>query len=617
MTRKTSLFPLALILLCFPAFSHAQLWSGILAPSRAIDWSRAGVEGGIPNRTTVCSALSSGASASQINSAINACPAGQVVFLNAGTYNLSGMIDFNNNSDVTLRGAGADKTFLVFSAGGSCRGLSADICVDNGDTNYSGGPSNTASWTGGYGKGTTSITLSSTANLSVGNALVLDQLNDSSDTGNVWVCAATNVCSNDGPGGAARNNRDQQQLVTVTGISGNTVTISPGLYMPNWRGSQSPGAWWATSVVKNDGVEDLSITNASGANGVVMFNALNCWVKGIRSLSSSRNHVWLYVSAHITITGSYFHGTQSSASQSYGVETFGSSDNLIENNIFQAITAPMMGNGSESGTVWGYNFSINDLYTVSSNWMQPASYLHAAGTDNVLFEGNEDSGLIADQVHGTHNFITAFRNQLIGWESGKNNQTVAVQLYTGARYFNIVGNVLGKSGYHNNYQDVTPSGTNGNTSIFTLGWSGNGGATDGCCVNDSLVVNSLMRWGNYDVVNNAIRFLTSEVPSGLGQFASLLPSSQVLTASFYNSSKPSWWSSMPWPAIGPDVSGGNVANVGGHAYMNPAMACYTNVMGGPSNGSGSALSFNANSCYGSGSTSQAPAPPTGLSATVQ
>lgn len=36
---------------------------------------------------------------------------------------------------------------------------------------------------------------------------------------------------------------------------------------------------------------------------------------------------------------------------------------------------------------------------------------------------------------------------------------------------------------------------------------------------------------------------------------------------------------------------------GGNANMNPAMARYTNIMGGPSDGSGGILNFNASSCY--------------------
>src|SRR6266571_1321872 len=104
------------LVLCLSTPAHAQLWSGILDPSRAVDWSQAGIPGGIPNRTTICATLNPGATYTQINTAIAACPSGQVVFLNAGTYNLSGSISIAK-STVTLRGAGPDQTKLVFSSG--------------------------------------------------------------------------------------------------------------------------------------------------------------------------------------------------------------------------------------------------------------------------------------------------------------------------------------------------------------------------------------------------------------------------------------------------------------------------------------------------------------------
>src|SRR5690242_6118248 len=116
---------LALVLMA-PILAQAQQWSGIIDPARAIDWSKAGVRGGIPNRSTTCTTLNPGATASQINSAIASCPSGQVVYLNAGTYGgLSGII-FNGKSGVTLRGAGADKTFLVFTSGIGCHSLATD-----------------------------------------------------------------------------------------------------------------------------------------------------------------------------------------------------------------------------------------------------------------------------------------------------------------------------------------------------------------------------------------------------------------------------------------------------------------------------------------------------------
>jgi hypothetical protein len=87
---------------------------------------------------------------------------------------------------------------------------------------------------------------------------------------------------------------------------------------------------------------------------------------------------------------------------------------------------------------------------------------------------------------------------------------------------------------------------------------------------------------------------------------------QTLSASFYLSSKPAWFGNVPWPAIGPDVTGG--IGPGGHAYAIPAEVCYEKVMGG-TDGTGSPLTFNADKCYASVS-SGAPNPPTGLKAIV-
>jgi hypothetical protein len=122
----------------------------------------------------------------------------------------------------------------------------------------------------------------------------------------------------------------------------------------------------------------------------------------------------------------------------------------------------------------------------------------------------------------------------------------------------------------------------------------------------------------------------------------------VFPPSFYLSGPPSWWStSIPFPAIGPDVNGGNLgicsgtlntaghysgvaaltssqcspgpaltaSQWGGHVNAIPALACYLNVMNGPPDGSGKALTFSAASCYGSGGGG-APQAPTGLTAVV-
>ena len=631
-----------LLLPLLPAVAGAQLWSGIIDPSRAVDWSHAGAT--ITNRTQTCSTptLSAGSGSTiagnngkSITAAIAACPSGLVVMLPAGTWYING-IDFAGHNNVTLRGAGPDQTFLIALAGVNCGGMGGNICAWDNVGNWSGGAVASANWTTGYTQGATSITLNgvnggSRLPLQVGTLLVLDQLDDATDNGTVYECQTQNICGNDIPGGAGRAGRGEEQLVQVTSVSGSgtgpfTVGISPGLYMPNWRSSQSPGAWWAGSQPATGmGIENLSLDNtASSADaGIYFFNCYNCWVKNVRSLNGNRNHVWVYQSAHVTIRDSYFYGTQNAASESYGVEQYMASDDLIENNIFQKITAGTLAQSTE-GSVQGYNYSVYDYYSVVADWMMGAHWLHAEGTDMMLWEGDEGPGFIADNVHGTHHFGTLFRNQYTGWETGKLQQTIPVDLYTHSRYFNVLGNVLGTPGYHTNYSDcygsspcITTSDGKGDVSIYTLGWCGNEATgtrnNDGCAsamVSDSITASTLMRWGNYDTVNKAARWVSSEVPSGLSLYANAVPSGQSLPPSLYQSAKPSWWGTMPWPAAGPDVTGGSDPT--GHVYANPAQACYTTTMGGTAAGTGSALSFNANNCYGGNLI----APPTNLKNTV-
>src|SRR5215510_1809162 len=231
---------LAVLVLGQPVLASAQtIVESLAAAQRTIDWSRAGVTGGIPNRPTICATLGPGTSPAAINSAIAACSNG-VVLLSAGTYTLSSGITFRGASNVTLRGAGPDVTIVRFTGADNCGGLSADVCMSGPSSTWSGNvpAGSIRNWTAGYEKGTTSLTLDSAAGLSVGQVVILDQLDDAADTGGVFVCGSLS-CSQEG-GPAGRTGRAQQQYVQVTAVSGNQVTISPGLYMVNWRSSQQP-----------------------------------------------------------------------------------------------------------------------------------------------------------------------------------------------------------------------------------------------------------------------------------------------------------------------------------------------------------------------------------------
>ncbi len=104
--------------------TQSSPWAGIIAPSRAIDWSQAGVVGGIPNRTTICATLNPGATNAQVQAAAQSCPAGGVVSLSAGSYSMAGL-DLTGVNNVTVRGAGGDQTTIVLTGTSGCN-LSTD-----------------------------------------------------------------------------------------------------------------------------------------------------------------------------------------------------------------------------------------------------------------------------------------------------------------------------------------------------------------------------------------------------------------------------------------------------------------------------------------------------------
>jgi hypothetical protein len=729
--KNKLLLVFSILVSSLPASLNAQAWSSILASNRALNWSGAGVIGGIPSGswpnctssqagTTVPIAAYTG-SGSTINTAAAHCaaanPNGSVLQLAAGTFNLNSGIDLSGLSHIAVRGQGANQTIMIFSGGASCGGHGAFVCVSSVTSapQYEG---NVCNWTAGYSAGTTSISITncgsttpavgSLSNLRIGGIIILDEADPISDTGTIWHCVDS-TCANEGDGGIVRTDgpcptaygttacdRSHIQVFQITNCtntggvctSGTNITISPGLYEP-YNSANLPQAWFPTtsSISTYAGVEDFSVSpistcDSTGANqgtgsspcniaiyDFTMASSLNCWIKGVEALWASRALVNMAWESHGTLEDSYLYGSIFHLSGSYGVESIVADDSLIQNNILQQLTdsAPTL---NAVGTALGYNFGMDMTYgDTGTRWFQASFYLHAGSDSYNLWEGNIGTGFNADAVHGTHHFHTFFRNFLSGWQlacgqpqsQACTQQTVPVNINSGSRYFSFVGNVLGTPGYHNSYQCLALSAANCSTvvtSIYALGYTGEvAGSASGAGLSfcttpactamgnyDPETVNYTMRWGNYDVVNGSAQWNSSEVPSTIASYSNSVPASHTLPNSFYlpSTSAPSWWGALPWPGIGPDITGGNIGQCSGGAYAlvatisgkctggsfspsalaghvntSPAMNCALNVMGMPPDGSGGPLSFNAASCYGSAPPPPRVLPPTSVTLVTQ
>jgi hypothetical protein len=219
-----------------------------------------------------------------------------------------------------------------------------------------------------------------------------------------------------------------------------------------------------------------------------------------------------------------------------------------------------------------------------------------------------------------------FRNRSDGTGLNKTNYRFPLGLYAHQRYHNLIGNVFGSPAYHTGYNcDDTKELNNDEGFIYDLGgWNACGSASP----RDTVTRTSLVRWGNWDAVtykasgsSRGTRWCTgsgtgsagadayntactaAETASADPTFPGLASPSTTLPASLYLAAKPSWWGAVAWPPIGPDVTGGNVANTGGHANKIPAQLCYETTA---KDANGSLTAFDANVCY---TNANAPAPP--------
>lgn len=542
----------------------------IIPSDRMVTWQgNVGVLGDIPARTTIYATLDpSGADdTSAIQTAITNCPTGQVVKLNAGTFNISSELKFGyRGAGKVLRGSGMGVTIIKGSSS-----VSGSAIINTQPTNqYGSGFTWDLSWpepkaltSSGLTKGSTTVTTSvehgyTQADVNLGLYVQVDQLWDDtadppiSPIGSGGMCGTS--CGRGCSGTDETNCRPFGQIARVIGIpTTTTLTLEIPLYY-DYDINKSPqiafvgkgpdGGNVNGNVVDGFGIEDLTLDNtlSKKQDVISLTNTVNSWVFRVEMIGQNRDYINMWRAYRNTIRECKMHGMNASNQPGVGYTiqiSPGGSANLFENNIIYDAFAMLVSNGTTSGNVFAYNYYGKP----QKGFMVPGSiYFHGAHNMMNLFEGNQfETKVTSDYVWGTSSHNTFFRNQIKNLPTadgyGTNNNFV-VELMNGQQYFNLVGNVLGSVGRESIYQMLYNDSWNlQNVTIYTLGHASTGVATPG----DPAVVTTLYRHGNWDSVNNSTLWDESNADHSI-------------PASLYLSSKPAFFGSYAWPSVGPDLS---------------------------------------------------------------
>jgi len=468
-------------------------------------------------------------SVATLNAQISNCTPGQVVQLQAGSYTLNSEILIAKG--VTVRGAGAGNTILTCTASWHCVQM-GNFPPAPSAINISDSPL----------KDATTISLVSTGGLAVNDYIVVDQLNDGVEEVNTNTTDSSEECR------AGANTRCLGQIVRIVAISGTTLTIDPSLHHA-YASAQSPQAWKLTGMTTGAGLENLTITRTGflggGYDNVKMIACSGCWVKGIQSNTPDWWHVEFDRTIRSEARDSYFNDgfNHFTGGQAYGVvANLFATDNLIENNIFRQLRHSMVTKNGSAGNVFGYNYS-RECYQ-GSDWLAPDMHSHGSHNHMNLWEGNIACRAYGDNSHGSSSYNTLYRNAILResfpseFPNGVTQARRAVDIEIYSHYWNVVGNVLGKSGQIWDAFDPGASRSSGSGRyVYTFGYFSDGDSTR----DDAGIVTSTYRHGNFDYQSNTTIW-DSATPD------------HTLPPSLYLTAKPAFFGALPWPPIGPDVS---------------------------------------------------------------
>lgn len=548
----------------------------ILPPDRLTTWSP-GVTGGVPVRTTICANLNAATygngsqeASGAIQAAIDACPAGQVVQLSAGTFRMNARYALLWKG-VTLRGAGPGATTLAKTNGatpGSPTATDPQPVVIIGPTRWpSPDESTDVLLTADAVKGATSVTVANAAGFAAGQFVVLDE--DNYNAGafvalphrngaptSIRIFASDRVVwqrhspsqPEDDPFPSAltwfsRSGRPVNEMKEIASVAGNTIHFTTPIHITYRVARQAQLTRYANANrhVKFAGLEDLRVTG--GGDGAVRFEAAAySWVKNVENTNWLGEGVAINHSFRCELRDSYIHDAAwpSPGGGGYALSfAFGSAEVLVENNVILKANKVMVARSSGAGSVVGYNYADDGFINYALDWQEVGvNGSHMVGPHHMLFEGNQSFNYDSDNTHGSSIYHTVFRNHFSGFRRSftglGNGRTIG--LAYGSYWHSFVGNVQGLPGQmsgwtYDNLADGPPGSPWGNQpNVWKLGYE----AIHWEQAVDTKVQQTTIREGNFDYVTNQVHWSGAPLT---------LPSSLYLTG------KPLFFGTWTWPWV--------------------------------------------------------------------
>lgn len=264
------------------------------------------------------------------------------------------------------------------------------------------------------------------------------------------------------------------QIIQIDNVVGNTLNLRSDVRMD--YGLNEDVSIRKIEPIENVGLECLNIKRLDNTApnleaNVYYSNAVNCWMNGVQSDSTTFAHVWVSSSSNLAFTSNYFHHAHDygPGGRARGIALMSTTNEvLIENNVFDSLRHSIYLEAGANCNVAGYNYSLNPFWDVPPPAPADApGELVLEGNWNYanLFEGNIVRNMVVSNgkgSNGPHNVF--FRNRGEGFGIFMSDENSPNQAFIG----NEITNTTDPYTQYNYYLQGTGHFVHGNNDKGTI-----------------------------------------------------------------------------------------------------------------------------------------------------